>query len=284
MHMKKIFNPQLNSVFIEKDKIYEVSMIALAKIQAGSAQPRKIFDEEKLNELAASIKNEGLLQPIVVRRCPDSNCYDIIAGERRFRAAKLAGLESIPVIVRDFSDEHANAIALIENIQRENLNPIEEAIAYQRLLQDFQLTHEEIAKRVGKKRSSITNFLRLLELDSTIKELLNQGQLTMGHARALLALTPKKQIEIAELIVRKGLSVREVEVLCKTKLDKPQRDTLKNQIKIDEELLILLNTIFPRCSAKLMMQNEKAGRISLSFADKDYLKKTLVKLSSRKNR
>jgi len=120
MHMKKVFNPQLNSVFIEKDKVYEVSMIALAKIQAGSAQPRKIFDEEKLNELAASIKNEGLLQPIVVRRCPDSDCYDIIAGERRFRAAKLAGLESIPVIVRDFSDEHANAIALIENIQRES--------------------------------------------------------------------------------------------------------------------------------------------------------------------
>jgi len=161
---------------------------------------------------------------------------------------------------------------------------MEEAIAYQRLLQDFQLTHEEIAKRVGKKRSSITNFLRLLELDPTIKELLNQGQLTMGHARALLALTPKKQIEIAELIVTKGLSVREVEVLCKTKLDKPQQDTLKNQIKIDEELLILLNTIFPLCSAKLMMQNEKAGRISLNFTDKDYLKKTLVKLSSNKNR
>ena len=177
-------------------------------------QPRKIFKEEKLNELAESIKTNGIIQPIVVRR--DGERFQIIAGERRWRAAQIAGLRKVPCLVRDVSDENVLEISLIENIQREDLNPIEEASAYKRLLDVLAISQEEIAKRVGKDRSSITNALRLLKLPSEIQQLVEEEKLSMGHARALLSLdSADQQLLLANEIIEKTLSVRETERLVR---------------------------------------------------------------------
>lgn len=183
-------------------------------LQPGKYQPRTNMHKESLEDLASSIKAQGIVQPIVVRPVGD-NRYEIIAGERRWRAAQLAGLQDVPAVVRNVPDEAAIAMALIENIQRENLNPIEEAVALQRLSDEFQLTHQEVADAVGRSRASVTNLLRLLGLDPGVKELLEQGQLEMGHARALLTLEWKEQSRAARQIVEHGLSVREAEKLVK---------------------------------------------------------------------
>ena len=185
-------------------------------LQRGRYQPRVDMRDDSLAELAESIKAQGVVQPIVVRPLPShgdgETRYEIVAGERRWRAAQLAGLHAIPAVVRDIPDESAVAVALIENIQRENLNPIEEARALQRLVEEFGLTHEDAATAVGRSRATVTNLLRLLELPRTVRELLERRQLDMGHARALLGLlTPELQFEIAERIVNQGWSVREAE-------------------------------------------------------------------------
>jgi ParB family chromosome partitioning protein len=184
--------------------------LAVDVLQTGKYQPRTQLDENSLAELAASIKAQGIILPLIVRRMsPDR--YEIIAGERRWRAAKLAGLEAIPAIIRDIPDETALAFALIENIQRESLNPIDEALAFARLKEDFFMTHEEISERVGRSRSSVTNLLRLLGLEEEVKRLLKARKFEMGHARALLSLEAKDQLAIAQQIVQNGLSVRETE-------------------------------------------------------------------------
>ena len=186
------------------------------KIQRGEYQPRKHFDEEALQELANSISAQGVIQPIVVRK--EGSHYELIAGERRWRASQLAGLQSIPAVIKQIDTQSAAAVALIENIQREDLNPMEESAALQRLIDDFSLTHMQVAEAVGRSRVAVSNLLRLLELVEPVKDLVNKCLLSMGHARALLALPEHDQAEVARLVVNRGLSVRETEALVKKTL------------------------------------------------------------------
>jgi ParB family chromosome partitioning protein len=183
--------------------------IELSKIRPGKYQPRQMFDEVELQELADSIKHSGVIQPIVVRK--DGSSYEIIAGERRYRASKLAGLKKVPAVIRTFNDEEALAIALIENIQRKDLNVLEEARGYRRLIDEFKLTHEELAKVTGRSRSHITNILRLLNLNSEVQEMVLLGQIDMGHARALLPLSKELQLSFATDIIDADLTTAEVE-------------------------------------------------------------------------
>ena len=197
-------------------------MVKITKIEPNREQPRKIFDEAALNELAESIKHYGLISPILVQDKKDH--YEIIAGERRWRAAKIAGLKEIPVIIRDYTEREIAEIALIENVQREDLNPIEEAMGYKRLIEEFDLKQEEVAECVSKSRSAITNSLRLLKLSEEVQNYLVDNSLSMGHARALLAIEDsEKQTELAKKVIADRLSVREVEKLVKN-LDKPVKE------------------------------------------------------------
>lgn len=198
-------------------KLPETQLIPLpiANLISGKYQPRKRFDEESLTELAQSIKSNGIIQPLIVRVI-SKNSYEIIAGERRWRAAKMAGLALVPAIIKDISDETALAFGLIENVQREDLNPIEQAFSLKRLQDEFFLTHEEIAETVGCSRSTISNLLRLLSLSDPVKTLLIDDKIEMGHARALLSISESQQIKIAEKIVLEKLSVRQTESLTKT--------------------------------------------------------------------
>lgn len=226
------------------------NQLPVSALQAGRYQPRKDFASEALQELADSIREQGIIQPLVVRNIGEEK-YEIIAGERRFRAAQLAGLTEVPVVIRDIPDEAALAISLIENIQREDLNPLEEAVALQRLLDEFGLTHQEIARAVGKSRTTITNLLRLLSLEADVKRMLENGDIEMGHARALLALQNMAQIQAARTIVARGLSVRETEDLVRklqsqtTNFDQPSRkldpDIQRLQQKISERLGTTVN-------------------------------------------
>jgi ParB family transcriptional regulator, chromosome partitioning protein len=193
--------------------------IDMDEIFPGQYQPRRNIGEEGLQELAASIRAQGVMQPIVLRRRA-SGGYEIIAGERRWRAARLAGLTRIPALIKDVSDERAVAMALIENIQREDLNPLEEALALQRLQEEFQLTQQQVADAVGKSRVAVTNLLRLINLSAPVKAMLGNGELEMGHARALLALSAHQQEEAARSVVARGLSVRQTEALVR-KLQEP---------------------------------------------------------------
>ncbi len=184
--------------------------IELQQIQRGQYQPRRHFDEASLHELAASIRTQGVMQPVVVRPL-DAGGYELIAGERRWRAAQLAGLTTIPAVVRSAGDEDALALSLIENIQREDLNPLEEALALQRLQHEFNLTQQQVAEAVGKSRVAVTNLLRLLNLTEPVRRMLEAGDLEMGHARALLSLPAEAQLRMASLVVERGLTVRETE-------------------------------------------------------------------------
>lgn len=191
-----------------------INKLNVTQIQRGKYQPRREMDPQALEDLANSIRSQGIIQPIVVRPVA-SDKYEIIAGERRWRAAQLAGLTEVPVVVRDIPDEAAIAIALIENIQRENLNPIEEAIALNRLIDEFEMTHQQVAQAVGKSRATVSNLLRLLVLPDEVKQMLERGQIEMGHARTLITLPQATQMEVAQLIVSRGLSVRETENLVR---------------------------------------------------------------------
>lgn len=202
-----------NASTTESQKIESLQTLPLDQLQPGRYQPRQQFNPEALEELATSIRTQGIIQPIVVRIL-SSGRYEIIAGERRWRAAKLAGLTEIPVLIRDMNDESAIAVALIENLQRQDLNPIEQAVALQRLIGEFSMTHQQAADVVGKSRTAVTNLLRLLNLSREVRLLLEEGKLEMGHARALLALPEHEQLGIALRIVAKNLSVREVEKLA----------------------------------------------------------------------
>jgi len=200
----------------EDDIASGLTELPIDKIQRGEYQPRKHFDEEALQELANSITAQGVIQPIVVRK--EGSHYELIAGERRWRASQLAGLQSIPAVIKQIDTQSAAAVALIENIQREDLNPMEESAALQRLIDDFSLTHMQVAEAVGRSRVAVSNLLRLLELVEPVKDLVNKCLLSMGHARALLALPEHDQAEVARLVVNRGLSVRETEALVKKTL------------------------------------------------------------------
>jgi ParB family chromosome partitioning protein len=240
-------------------------------------QPRKTFDDGKMAELIASIKEKGIIQPLVVRRQGDH--YQIIAGERRWRAAQKAGLESVPVVIQDVSEDWALEIALIENIQREDLNPLEEAGAYHHLMESFDLLQEEVAKRVGKDRSTVANALRLLRLPEKVKNDMIEKRLSMGHARALLALDNEEDIrEASEEIIRKKLSVRETERLVKKIKNmfgvKSEKSSIVKQI--DPNVLELENNLRQQLGTQVKVHTKnKGGRIEISYHDQTELSRIL---------
>ncbi len=208
----------------------KLDTLPVEQLRKGKYQPRTQFSEESLQELAESIKAQGLVQPVVVRKVADD--YEIVAGERRWRAAQMAGLHEIPIVVREIDDVTTAAFSIIENIQREDLNPLEEAIALQRFVQDFDMTHQEIGSMIGRSRASVSNLLRLLDLAEPVKALLNESRIEMGHARSMLSLKEADQISLATEIVKKGLSVRETEKKVRQLLQgKPQNKTEKTQNK-----------------------------------------------------
>ena len=260
------------------------STLALDQLVPGQYQPRTRMDEGALYELAESIKSQGIMQPILVRKLgggPNEGKYEIIAGERRFRAARLAGLDSVPVLVRDVPDEAAAAMALIENIQREDLNPLEEAQGLQRLVRDFGLTHEQAAQAVGRSRSAASNLLRLLNLAEPVQTMLMAGDLDMGHARALLALEKAAQITAANQIAARKLSVRETEGLVK-KLGaefslvspKPKKEKSRDLRRVEEELSDLLTAeveVRVKKRVKRAGRVEEMGELAIQFGSLDEL-------------
>ena len=239
-------------------------------IQRGKYQPRRDMEPESLQELAESIKAQGVMQPIVVRSISDRK-YEIIAGERRWRAAQLAGLQEIPTLVRDVSDEAAIAMALIENIQREDLNPIEEAAALQRLQQEFELTQQEVASAVGKSRSTVTNLLRLMTLQEDVRRLVEHGDLEMGHARALLGLEGAEQSQAARSVVSKGLSVRQTEALVRNIISRRGKPAEAKQM--DPNIRQLQDDLAARIGASVHIQHSAKGKgkLVLSYNSLDEL-------------
>jgi ParB family transcriptional regulator, chromosome partitioning protein len=239
-------------------------------MQRGRYQPRKDMSADALEELAESIRAQGVMQPIVVRPLGD-NRYEIIAGERRWRAAQMAELDSIPAVIREVPDEAAIAMSLIENIQRENLNPMEEALALSRLKEEFGLTHQQVADAVGKSRAMVTNLLRLMSLEADVKKLLEHGDLEMGHARALLSLTGAKQVEAARTVVAKGLSVRQTETLVR-EFEK-EKPTKPAPAKEDPNVRHLINDLSDRLGAPVQIQQGNAGKgkLVISYNNLDEL-------------
>lgn len=243
-------------------------------IQRGKYQPRRDMDPQALEELANSIRVQGVMQPIVVRAIAEGR-YEIIAGERRWRATQQAGLDSIPAVVRDVPDEAAIAMALIENIQREDLNPIEEAIALQRLQMEFELTQQQVADAVGKSRVSITNLLRLMALPDDVKLLLERGDLEMGHARALLGLPAEDQTAAARQVVAKGLTVRQTEALVRQWLN-PRREAGETRANPDIERL--QQDLAERIGAEVKIQHgaKGKGKLVISYSSLDELDGVLM--------
>ena len=248
------------------------------QLQPGKYQPRTHMDQASLESLASSIREQGVMQPIIVREL-GANRYEIIAGERRWRASQLAGLIEVPVIVREIPDEAALAMALIENIQRENLNPIEEANGIKRLIDEFSMTHELAAKAVGRSRSAVTNLLRLQQLHTVVQEMLMQSKLDMGHARALLSLDGAKQIAAAEQIVQNQLSVRAAEQLVK-KLSS-NAVASKPKASVDRDVLRLQDSLSEALGAGVSIETSKngAGVLKIRYANLDQLDSIIAKLS-----
>ncbi|TBV05077.1 ParB/RepB/Spo0J family partition protein [Phytopseudomonas dryadis] len=235
----------------------ELQHLPLDLVQRGKYQPRRDMDVTALEELAQSIKTHGVMQPIVVRPIADGR-FEIVAGERRWRASQQAGLERIPAMVRELPDEAAIAMALIENIQREDLNPIEEAMALQRLQQEFQLTQQQVAEAVGKSRVTITNLLRLIALPEEIKTLLSHGDLEMGHARALLGLQPEQQVEGARHVVARGLTVRQTEALVRQWLNSKERPA--TPVKSDPDISRLEQRLAERLGSPVQIKHGQKGK------------------------
>jgi ParB family chromosome partitioning protein len=238
------------------------------------------MDQESLSELAASIKSQGVMQPILVRAVdstPGAERYEIVAGERRWRASQLAGLSEVPVLIRNIPDEQALAMALIENIQRENLNPLEEAQGLQRLIDEFGLTHQQAADAVGRSRPAASNLLRLLQLTAPVQDLLMTGQLDMGHARALLPIASGQQLGLAQRIVQKGLSVRETERLVQQLINPPKKLPEKN---VDRDLLRLQEELSDGLGANVAIRTNKkgVGKLTIEFNDLDQLDGLIFRL------
>ncbi|KKM17209.1 hypothetical protein LCGC14_1678050 [marine sediment metagenome] len=246
----------------------EVIEIELRRIAANAEQPRKVFREESLKELAASIREKGIIQPVLVRREPDGS-FMLIAGERRFRAAHMVGLRTMPAIIRKADEEEVQEIALIENIQREDLNPLETARAFNRLMDRFGLSQEELSKKVGKERATVANYLRLLQLPKAVTDLINSGELSMGHAKAVLAIEGERaRIMAAKLIVAEGLSVREAEKLAKgarplsmgKKVTSTQTSRDPNEKALEQKLIKSLGT-----KVRLKHKGKKGGVLEIEY-------------------
>jgi len=286
MHMKlKGLGRGLDALLdrdVETKGVFEhQASLRIEQLQRGRYQPRTRMDEDSLNELAASIKKQGLMQPILVRPS-EGERYEIIAGERRWRAAKIAGLEEVPVIVREVPDSAALAMALIENIQREDLNPLEEAGGVQRLVAEFKLTHQEAAEAIGRSRTATTNLLRLLNLQKPVQQLVLDGKLEMGHARALLALDGRQQESAAKRVADHGLSVRQTEHLVNSVLHpkakggralKRDRDIARVEDRLSEEL---------GTTVEIRPGKKGAGKLLISYSSLDHLDDLLLKLSRKR--
>lgn len=273
--MKMALGKGLDALIPEKGE--EMLHLEINRIFPGE-QPRKIFRDNSLKELASSIKEKGVLQPVIVSRVGDGS-FKLVAGERRWRAAQIAGLKKIPAIVKNVASKDSLEIALIENIQREDLNPVETAEAFNRLLKDFNLTQEELSERVGKERATVANYLRLLKLPEEIKSLISDGSLSMGHARAVLSIEGKAtQIEAARRIITKGLSVREAESLAKdistigaTKKSKGHKGHKDPQIaSLEDKLIKSLGT-----KVRIQHKGKKGGRIEIEYYSLDELDRLL---------
>ena len=289
--LEALLGPSVNPSAQDASSAGGTGELALSELVPGMYQPRTRMDEGALYELAESIRAQGIMQPILVRRLSQgahAGKYEIIAGERRTRAAKLAGLERVPVLVRDVPNEVAAAMALIENIQREDLNPLEEAHGLQRLIREFGLTHEQAAQAVGRSRSAASNLLRLLNLADPVQSMLMAGDLEMGHARALLSLDRAAQITAANQVAAKSLSVRETESLVK-KLgaefqlvtQKPKKEKSRDLRRIEEELSDLLTAEVEVRVKKRVKRNgrvEEMGDISIQFGSLDELNGLIERL------
>jgi ParB family chromosome partitioning protein len=252
------------------------AMLPVGAIRPGKYQPRTRMDEKSLQELAASIKAQGLMQPLLVRPIGREQ-YELIAGERRWRAAQMAGLGEVPVLVREVPDNVALAMALVENIQREDLNPIEEAAGLQRLIEEFRMTHEQAADAVGRSRSATTNLLRLLKLAKPVQAMLMQGTLEMGHARALLGLDGARQVEAANRIAARGLSVRESEALAtrlqRSPVARRKQRTDRDLARLEEEVSARMGT-----TVQIRPGRKGSGTIVVSYSGLDHLDQLLKKL------
>jgi ParB family chromosome partitioning protein len=257
-----------NALIVEQPKS-ELQKIPVEQLQPGKYQPRKDMSPEALEDLSSSIRSQGIIQPIVVRSVGE-NSYEIIAGERRWRAAQLAKLDLIPCLIKEVPDETAVAIALIENIQREDLNAMEEAIALERLLIEFELTHQEVAEAVGKSRTAVSNSLRLNKLNDDVKILLEHGDIDMGHARALLALEGDLQVTTARIVAAKELNVRETEKLVKKALE-PIKD-IEEKVK-DPDTQSLEQRLSEQFAAKVVINHNKKGKgkLVISYSSLDEL-------------
>ena len=250
---------------VVEDQVEELRSLPIELLQRGANQPRMDFDKEALQELADSIKAQGVLQPVLVRPLADSGRFEIIAGERRWRASQLAGLHEIPAVVRKLDDRTSMCIALIENIQREDLNPLEQARGLSRLSEEFDMTHDAIAESVGRSRSAVTNILRLLELSDEVKRLLEGRQLEMGHARALLTLTEQQQRWAAQQIIKSGLSVRGAEALVR-RLQKAKTVLKPKQNRDDPDVKLLETQLSERLGTAVTIQQKKQGKGTLRIA------------------
>jgi len=260
----------------------ELRNLPVERLKPGKYQPRTHMDQDSLAELAASIKTQGIMQPILVRAInstPGAERYEIVAGERRWRAAQLAGLSEVPVLIRSIPDEQALAMALIENIQRENLNPLEEAQGLQRLIGEFGLTHQQAADAVGRSRPAASNLLRLLQLTAPVQELLMTCQIDMGHARALLPVSSGQQVGLAQRVIQKGLSVRETERLVQQLLNPPKHAPEKT---IDRDLLSLQERLSDGLGANVAIRSNKkgAGKVTIEFSSLDQLDGLILRLNA----
>lgn len=269
---KKIDKDIAKKVTPEEENVSRETMLPISKVEPNRDQPRRAFDEAALEELAESIKIHGIIQPLIV--CKRDKTYEIIAGERRWRAAMKAGLKTVPVLIRDYSEQELYEVALIENLQRENLNAIEEAVAYRKLIEEYSLTQEQVAERVSKNRTTVTNALRLLKLEDRVQEMLISGELSAGHARALLSIAdPENQIAAAEKIGESGMSVREAEAFVKKLLapkkgEKPQKKepaaVARAYARYEEKLKQALGT-----KVAITGREGNTGKIEVSFFSLD---------------
>lgn len=267
--------PEDDNIKEEKEEKNGIINIELKEIKANKKQPRKFFDNNKLKELAESIKEHGIIQPLILKK--ESKGYSIIAGERRYRAAKIAELTEVPALIMDISDEKLLQISLIENIQREDLNPIEEGLAYERLLKEFALTQEELSKTIGKSRTTITNTMRLLKLDDRVKEYVIEGVISEGHGRAILPLENDAQYEIAQKIIDNSLSVRETEKLVKRILnDVVEEKTSERRKPLNPYYKDVRDRLQDHFGTKVNLNaNKNKGKIEIEYYSEEDLQRIL---------
>lgn len=260
--------------------------IPIEFVRRSRYQPRRAFDEAALQDLADSISAQGIMQPLVVRPMSDEdNAFELIAGERRWRASQMAGLSEVPCILKHADDQAVLAMALIENIQREDLNPIEEAMALSRLQQEFTLTHEEVAKVVGKSRATVTNLLRLLNLNADVRDMLSDRLIEMGHARAMLALPQDQQVPVAKEVAKRGLSVREAEALVRKTLrdgDKIRKKSMEKTAKVDPDVLRLQERLSENLGAPVHIEpgKGKSGKLVIRYTNFEELDGILSKMGA----